>query len=315
MIHAVFHHPCGQWLQERIAALQSDTLSIQIVPDATGPGLKQAMARADVLLHVLHPVTDDLLAASPRLKLIQKIGVGLDAIDLNTASGRGIAVCNMPGTNTQAVVELTLGLMLSVLRGIPRLDHRLRETGEWALPRSAQGQFGEIAGKVVGLVGHGHVARRLAVVLDTLGAEVLITARSPIEPEAGSYATKASLLGRADIVSLHIPETPDTHHWLDAPALAQMKPGAVIVNTARGGLVDEAALESALRFGHIAGAGLDVFALEPLPAGASILAAPNVVALPHVAWLTRETLDRSLAAAHENIRRLADGRPLCNRHV
>jgi phosphoglycerate dehydrogenase-like enzyme len=315
MINALFHHPCGQWLQDRIAALQNDTLSIEIVPDASGHDVDLAMARADVLLHVLHPVTDETMAVAPRLKLIQKIGVGLDAIDLDAARARGIAVCNMPGTNTQAVVELTLGLMLSALRGIPKLDHRLRDTGEWALPLSAQGQFGEIAGKVVGLVGHGHVARRLAVVLVALGAEVLITGRRPVQPETGSYATKVELLERANIVSLHIPETPETRHWLDAEALARLKPGAVVINTARGGLVDEVALANALQSGHLAGAALDVFACEPLPAGASILAAPNVVALPHVAWLTRETLDRSLTAACENIRRLADGHPLHNRYV
>ena len=315
MINAVFHHPCGQWLQARIAALQSDTLRIEIVPDAAGRDVIAAMAKADILLHVLHPVSQETLDAAPGLKLIQKIGVGLDAIDLDAAKARGIAVCNMPGTNTQAVVELTLGLMLSVLRGIPKLDHRLRETGEWALSPSAQGQFGEIAGKVVGLVGYGHVARRLAVVLGALGAEVLITARRPIRPETGSYATKEELLERANIVSLHIPETPETRHWLDAEAIARLKPGAVVINTARGGLVDEVALTNALRSGHLAGAGLDVFACEPLPAGASILAAPNVVALPHVAWLTRETLDRSLVAACENIGRLVDGLPLRNRHV
>jgi len=315
VINAVFHHPCGQWLQERISALQSDTLRIEIVPDAAGRDVIAAMTKADVLLHVLHPVSQDTLDAAPQLKLIQKIGVGLDAIDLDAAKARGIAVCNMPGTNTQAVVELTLGLMLSALRGIPKLDHRLRETGEWALPPSAQGQFGEIAGKVVGLVGYGHVARRLAVVLAALSAEVLITARRPIRPETGSYATKEELLERANIVSLHIPETPETRHWLDADAIARMKPGAVVINTARGGLVDEVALANALRSGHLAGAGLDVFACEPLPAGASILAAPNVVALPHVAWLTRETLDRSLVAACENIGRLVDGLPLRNRHV
>lgn len=315
MIHAVFHHPSGQWLQDRIAALQSDTLSIEIVPDAAGRDVSLAMTQADVLLHVLHPVTAETMAAAPRLKLIQKIGVGLDAIDLDAAHARGIAVCNMPGTNTQAVVELTLGLMLSVLRNIPKLDHRLRNTGEWTLPSSAQGEFGEIAGKVVGLVGYGHVARRLAVVLDTLGAEVLITARSPFQPETGSYVTKVELLDRADILSLHIPETAETRHWLEASALARMKPGAIVINTARGGLVDEVALENTLQSGHLAGAGLDVFACEPLPAGASILDAPNVVALPHVAWLTRETLDRSLTAACENIGRLVDGRTLRNRHI
>lgn len=315
MIRAIFHHPCGPWLQDRIAALQSDALSVEIVPDATGADLDRALAHADALLHVLHPVTGDMIAAAPKLKLIQKIGVGLDAIDLAAAQAGKIAVCNMPGTNTQAVVELTLGLMLSVLRGIPMLDHRLRSTGDWTLPPAAQGQFGEIAGKVVGLVGYGQVARRLAIVLDALGAEVLIHGRHPITPETGSFAAKVELLARSDIVSLHVPETPETHHWLDAAALDQMKPEAIVIDTSRGSVIDEVALVGALKSGHLAGAGLDVFAMEPLAADAPILSAPNLVALPHVAWLTRDTLDRSLQAACANIVRLSDGEPLHDRQA
>lgn len=315
VIRAIFHHPCGPWLQDRIAELQSDALSFEIVPDANGLDLDRALARADVLLHVLHPVTGDMIAAASKLKLIQKIGVGLDGIDMSAARADKIAVCNMPGTNTQAVVELTLGLMLSVLRGIPMLDHRLRSTGDWTLTPAAQGQFGEIAGKVVGLVGHGQVARKLAIVLDALGADVLIHGRQPITPETGNFATKVEVLARSDIVSLHIPETTETHHWLNAAALDQMKPGAIVINTARGSVVDEMALVGALKSGHLAGAGLDVFAMEPLAADAPILSAPNLVALPHVAWLTRDTLDRSLQAACANIVRLSEGEALHNRHV
>lgn len=315
VMRAVFHHPCGPWLQSRIAALQSDTLGVEIVADATGPELDRALADADVLLHVLHPVTRRMIAAAPNLRLIQKIGVGLDAIDLDAAKARNVAVCNMPGTNTQAVVELTLGLMLAVLRRIPTLDHHLRSSGNWALPLSTQGQYGEIGGSVVGLVGNGLVARRLAVVLDALGAEVLIHARRPITPETGSFASRAELLARSDIISLHVPETPETRHWLDAAALEQMKPGAILINTARGAVVDETAVLHALKSGRLAGAGLDVFAAEPLVHDAPILSAPNLVALPHVAWLTRDTLERSLEAARANIARLSDGRALRDRQV
>ena len=315
MMRAIFHHPCGPWLRERIAALQSDDLSIVIVPEASGPELDSALAEADVLLHVLHPVTAAMMASAPSLKLIQKIGVGLDGIDLAAAGARGIAVCNMPGTNTGAVVELTLGLMLSVLRGIPRLDQRLREQGEWGLPPSAQGAFGEIAGKTIGLVGHGHVAQRLAVILDVLGAEVLITTRQKMTPPSGSYVSKDELLQRADILSLHIPETPDTRNWLDAAAIGRMKQSAIVINTARGALIDEPALAQALSSSHLGGAGLDVFATEPIAADAAILSAPNVVALPHIAWLTRETLIRSLDAAQDNIQRLSQGWDLQHRHA
>ena len=314
MIRAVFHHPCGPWLRDRIQARQDENLSIAIVAEAEGPALVRALADADVLMHVLHPVTAEMIGRAPKLRLIQKIGVGLDAIDRDAAAARNIAVCNMPGTNTQAVVELTLGLMLSVLRNIPEMDHRLRVDAEWTLRPEAQGRFGEIAGKVVGLVGYGPVARRLATILDALGADVLVHGRKPFRPETGVFATKSELLERADIVSLHIPGTPETNQWLDAGAIAQMKPGAIVINTARGTVIDEAALLDALNSGHLAGAGLDVFANEPLAIDAPILSAPNLVAVPHVAWLTRETLERSLQEACANVDRLRSGRPLLNDH-
>ena len=314
-MHVVFHHPCGDWLRAQLARLEHDRCTVEVVADARGPAADRALEKADVLLHVLHPVTGAMMSGAPNLKLIQKIGVGLDAIDLEAARARQIAVCNMPGTNTQAVVELTLGLMLSVLRGIPALDEQLRRQGIWVMPPSAQGQFGEISGKVVGLVGYGHVARRLEVVLDALGATVLIHGRTPVSPAIGTYADREALLQQSDIVSLHMPETAETKNWLDAEAIARMKPGAIVINTARGGLIDEAALAAALRDGRISGAGLDVFANEPVDPGAAILSAPNVVALPHVAWLTRDTLRRSLSAARENIARLLDGRELLDRHA
>lgn len=313
-MRAIFHHQCSPWLRDRIDAVMGE-VQVTDIAEATGRGLDRALSDADVLLHVLHPVTDAMMAAAPQLTLIQKIGVGVDAIDLEAAQQRGIAVCNMPGTNTQAVVELTLGLMLGVLRRIPLLDHRLRINGDWALPLVAQGQFGEIAGKVVGLVGYGHVAKRLAVVVQALGAEVLVTTRGSVDTENMRQVTKDELLAQADIVSLHIPETRETRNWLDADAIAKMKPGAIVINSARGGLIDEAALIAALVSGHVAGAGLDSFAQEPLKPDAAILTAPNVVTLPHVAWLTRETLERSLQAAVENISRLEDGKPLNNRQA
>lgn len=315
-MRALFHHPCDQWLRDRLAALETGVLRIDVVASADGPELFDALPETDVLLHVLHPVTEAMMACAPNLKLIQKIGVGLDAIDIGAAARRDVAVCNMPGTNTQAVAELALALMLAVLRHLPQLHQRLQEHGLWTLPKGAQGLFGEIAGKVVGLVGYGHVARRLETILHALGvAEVLVHSRGDVQPAIGQAVSKAEILRRADILSLHIPETDATRGWLDAMAIARMKPGAILVNTARGGLVDERALIDALRTGRLAGAGLDVFAQEPLPSGAEILSAPGVVTLPHVAWLSRETFDRSLSAAVDNVHRLAAGRDLANRHV
>lgn len=316
VMRAVFHHPCDAWLRERIATFAGEDVSIDIIEEATGPSIDRALESADVLLHVLHPVTREMMARAPRLKLVQKIGVGLDAIDLDAARDQGIAVCNMPGTNSQAVAELALALILAVLRRIPALDHRLRCEGRWDLPAGAQGSCGEIAGKVIGLVGYGEVARRLEPVLDALGArEILICTRSDIRPAVGRRVSKMELLDRADILSLHLPGTEQTRHWLDAAAISAMKMGAVVVNTSRGTVIDEAALAVALQSGRLGGAGLDVFAEEPPPPAAAILSAPNVVALPHVAWLTRDTLDRSLAAAIENISRLSSGEVLLHRYV
>jgi phosphoglycerate dehydrogenase-like enzyme len=119
VMRAVFHHPCDEWLRERITTFAGEDVSIEIVEEAAGPNIDRALDRADVLLHVLHPVTREMMARAPRLKLVQKIGVGLDAIDLDAARDQGIAVCNMPGTNSQAVAELALGLILAVLRRIP----------------------------------------------------------------------------------------------------------------------------------------------------------------------------------------------------
>jgi phosphoglycerate dehydrogenase-like enzyme len=314
VMRAVFHHPCDAWLRERIATFAGEGVSIEIVEEAAGGPVDRALEGADVLLHVLHPVTREMMGRATGLKLIQKIGVGLDAIDLDAARDRGIAVCNMPGTNSQAVAELALGLMLAVLRGIPKMDHRLRCEGRWDLPGGAQGSFGEIGGKVIGLVGYGEVARRLEPVLHALGArEILICTRGDATPAVGRRVSKSELLDRADILSLHLPGTEESRHWLDATAISAMKAGAVVVNTSRGTVIDENALADALHSGRLGGAGLDVYAEEPPSPGAAILSAPNVVALPHIAWLTRDTLDRSLAVASENIARLSAGKPLLHR--
>lgn len=165
----------------------------------------------------------------------------------------------------------------------------------------------------VGLLGFGAVPQRLAPVLAALGARVLFWNRSP---RSSPYATQVdftTLLQQSDVLSLHLPLVPETTRLIDAAALAQIKRGAILINTARGGLVDEVALIAALRSGQIAAAGLDVFAEEPPPADHPLFALDTVVLAPHVAWLTPETFDRSLAVAVDNCRRLARGEPLLHR--
>ena len=168
----------------------------------------------------------------------------------------------------------------------------------------------ELSGRTVGLVGYGGIPRILAPILVALGARVLYTATSPKEDAVGEWRGLPQLLGESDIVSLHVPLTGDTAGMLDRQALMLMKPGAILINTGRGEVVDQAGLVDVLRSGHLAAAGLDVFASEPISPNDPILALDNVVLAPHVAWQTRETLERSLAVATENCRRLRSGEPL-----
>ena len=263
------------------------------------------------LLHVLTPVTAEFIASAPNLRLIQKLGVGVNTIALDAARAHGAAVCNMPGTNSQAVAEMALSLIMAVLRRTCFFDARTRAGEGWSADPAELDSVGEVAGRTVGLVGFGHSAQRLAPVLAALAARVVYTARSPRDVPY-EFLPLDRLLGTSDVVSLHMPLTEETRGVIDPMA---MKPGAVLVNTARGELVDEGKLVAALTCGHLRGAGLDVFAAEPVPAGNPLLGLTNVVLAPHIAWLTPETLVRSLKVAQENCRRLGAGEPLLHQVV
>src|SRR6185437_9200403 len=310
---AIFHYDVGPRLATRFATLVDEGFAITACREDDDAGLAALLPDAEVLLHVLKPVTASVIADAPRLRLIQKMGVGVNTIDLEAARARGIAVANMPGTNTPAVVEATLLLMLAALRHLASLDRACRTGRGWALGGRLQERVGELRGCTVGLVGAGMVAAALVPVLQAVGARVIYWARRT-RPDLGiEHRALPDLLNDSDIVSLHLPLVPATERLIDRTALARMKPGAILINTARGGLVDERALVEALTTGRLRGAGLDVFASEPLPADHPLLALENVVLMPHVAWLTPETLDRSLEVAVENMRRIRDGRTLLHR--
>jgi len=310
-VKIVFHAAAGPDLTARLASLPG--LEIAVCPEDDEARLASLLPDCEVLWHVLKRCTSDMIAAAPKLRLIQKIGVGVNTIDLDAARARGIPVCNLPGTNSRAVAEMTLALMLSTLRRVPRFDASLR-LGTWT-DLSLQDGLGELGGRVVGLVGYGSVPRFLAPVLVALGCTVIYKARHQVPDAVGRYATLDSLLEQSDVVSLHLPLTERTSHLIDRAALARMKKGSVLINTARGGLVDTPALVDALRSGHLAGAGLDVFTDEPVPAGDALLTLDNVVVTPHVAWISTGTFDRSFVLAAENCRRVASGEPLLHQVV
>jgi phosphoglycerate dehydrogenase-like enzyme len=297
-VKVVFRFDGSEALKARIAAL-----GVEMCVESDDRDYERLLPEMEVLWHLLKPVTAEHIARAPKLRLIQKIGSGVNTIDVEAAKRRGIAVCNLPGTNTRAVAEMALLLMLACLRRLPELDSFVRNN-RWRDAWGLQDHFGELAGRKVGLLGHGAVPRLLAPMLEAMGAKVLYWSRST------SNASLNDLLSGCDIVSLHLPLTPETKQFLD---VRKMKRGAILINTARGGLVNQELLTECLRNGHLAAAGLDVFAEEPPLSGDPLLSLPNVVCAPHLAWLTRETLERSLVVAAQNVARLEAGEPLAHR--
>jgi phosphoglycerate dehydrogenase-like enzyme len=314
-MRAIFHYACSQRLSARLAALAPPWLEIQSCPESDDALLYRLLARTDVLLHVLKPVTARVMDAAPGLRLIQKIGVGVNTIDLEHARRCGLAVCNMPGSNSRAVAEATLMLMLVTLRRARSLDAAIRRGDGWRLDPTLFDDVGEIGGRTVGLVGYGAVAAMLTPVLMALGARVLYTATGPKPDALAEWRDLPELLAQSDIVSLHLPLSATTQGLIDRGALAGMKRGALLINTARGALVDQDALIDALHCGQLQAAGLDVYDEEPVRGDLPLLQMANVVLQPHVAWLTAETLGRSLAVAVENCRRLRNGGDLLHRVI
>jgi phosphoglycerate dehydrogenase-like enzyme len=202
-----------------------------------------------------------------------------------------------------------LGLMLMAARRMGQMASQLRQ-GQWAIPEAQQAQLFELGGKTVGLVGTGHVPRILAPWLHAMGVKVIGHSRQPGPEWTYPHLPLNELLAQSDVVSLHIPLTPDTRALFDAQRFACFKRGAILVNTARGELVDESALIHALENGQLSLACLDVFAQEPLPADHPLLKRDDVLATPHMAWLTQDMFQRALSVAIENTRRTLSGAPL-----
>jgi len=267
--------------------------------------LRRALADARALiLRNRTRVDRALLNAAPRLRVIGRLGVGLDNIDLDACREQGIAVCPATGANDGAVAEYVLGTALLLLRDLAGATARML-AGEWPR-RDFVGH--ELAGKTLGLLGYGRIAR--AVARRAAALEMHIAAHDPyIAPEDPARQRVRSLpledlLAQADILSLHLPLTPETRHLLDARRIARMKKGAVLINTARGGILDEEAVVAALCEGRLAGAALDVFEEEPLTAetAARFRGAPNLLLTPHIAGVTVESNRRVSRVTAENVR-------------
>jgi len=268
------------------------------------------LPEADVIWHVLRPLSQTDVARATRARLVHKFGAGVNTIDVDAATQHGIAVANMPGANAPSVAEGTLLLMLAALRRLPALDRATRDGRGWPSDPRLGETVRDIGGCTVGLVGYGNIAKQVETIVAAMGATVLHT--STRDDALPGWKPLPELLAASDIVSLHLPLTDDTDGLIDRAALAGMKPGAVLVNTSRGAIVDEDALADALRDGRLAAAGLDVFGVEPVPPDHPLLGLDNVVLTPHVTWYTVDTMRRYLVEAVANCRRLRDGQPLAH---
>ena len=253
-------------------------------------------------------VTADVLAAGSDLVVVGRAGIGLDNVDLDAATRRGVMVVNAPQSNIVSAAEHTMALVLAQARNVPQAHAALKQ-GRW---ERSQWEGVELDGKTLGIVGLGRIGRHVAKIANAFGMRVLAWRRTPDDGTAASVGAKQceldDLLRDSDVVTIHATLAPATRGLIDARRLALMKPTAYLINTARGPVVDEAALVAALAGGRLAGAGLDVFDVEPLPPGHPLTRLPNVVLTPHVGWPTDRKYEDFAESAVDVLLAYLDGR-------
>jgi D-3-phosphoglycerate dehydrogenase len=283
------------------------------VTSLDAPEARAAVRQADALMVTTHRVAADLIAAMERCRIISRAGTGLDAIDIPAATARGVWVAYVPDYSVDEVSSHAIGLLLAHARAIPQLIDSAR-AGRWsnqaAVPRR------RLRGQTLGLLGFGRIGQAVAAKARGLGMEII--AHDPyLDPQAIAAAgarsvDRETLLREADYLSLHAPLNDDNRRTIDAATLAQMKPTAVVINTARGGLIDEEALLAAVQSGQIAGAALDVLAVEPPAPDHPLLHEPRVMITPHTGWYSEDANhDVRVRAAEEVVRVLRGERPRC----
>jgi D-3-phosphoglycerate dehydrogenase / 2-oxoglutarate reductase len=250
------------------------------------------------------PFTREVLRDSPNLQVIARVGVGIDSIDAAAATELGVAITTTPGANEETVADHAIAMMLALLRRIPENDAGVRN-GEWN--RTGPHTPLLLSGSTVGLIGYGHIGHLVARRLAGFDVELLVSDPALAESDTPPSVELAELLARSDVVSLHTPLIPATRHLIDQSALQLMRPHAVLVNTSRGGVVDEAALIEALNEGVIAGAALDVFETEP-PYDSPLLSMSNVVVSPHVGGLSTKSVEVMIRIATASVIDVIEGR-------
>jgi lactate dehydrogenase-like 2-hydroxyacid dehydrogenase len=294
-----------QEYQERLAAA-GEVISIS-------PGahelLRQSMEQAHAFLGY-YAVDAAFLDAAPALRVVATPSVGYDSIDVAAATARGVAVCNTPGVLTAAVADLTVALIIMLARRLPEYARFVR-SGAWARREPLPELAHDIAGKTLGVVGFGRIGREVARRMQLLGMQPIwydVFDRLPPGAPQVPYRPLDELLAAADFVTIHMDLNDSSRHLIGARELGLMRPTAHLVNTARGGVVDQSALASALREGRLAGAGLDVLEQEPPAPAEPILALPNIIAFPHMGTATHETRKAMRELAVDNVLAVLAGR-------
>jgi len=282
---------------------------LMVAQSGTEAELLELAPSADAIMTCFAQVPSTVVLAALRLQVIGRYGVGVDNIAVKTASERGVIVANVPAYCIDEVAEHAIALLLALARRITRYDRAVR-SGNWALATGMP--IHRVAGQSLGIIGFGRIGHAVAARGLALGLRVMaFDPRASDQAFASQNVTRATLdqlLSESDFISLHTPLTPQTHHLIDWNRLNQMKPGAVLINTSRGGVIDLAALERALKVGVIAGAGLDVFEPERLAQDHPLLSLESVIATPHVAFYSEESIGDLQRLAAENVAAVLEGR-------
>lgn len=286
------------------------------VHDRTPAGqVAERIGDAEAVFTNKTPITRETLGRTPALRFIGVLATGYNIVDVEAARERGVVVSNVPAYSTMSVAQLTVALLLEITHHVGAHDRAVHE-GAWSASPDFSFRFDpliELAGKTMGIVGFGATGKATAAVVQALGMNVITYDPSP-EPELESaslrFAGLDEVLAEADVVSLHCPLTPETQGLVRAETIARMRPGVIILNTARGGLVEEADLAHALQTGRVAAAGVDVLSTEPPAPANPLLSAPNCVITPHIAWSPKEARKRLLAVSVDNLARFLAGDPV-----
>lgn len=306
----VTHLWCESPLSPPVVALLPPVWRLLDAEPALGAPWANAQAAQAMVASSLVRYNGDLMDACPQLHIIARTGIGVDNVDLDAATARGIVVTNTPDGPTESTAEHTVAMLLALAKRLPQGAANLA-AGKWG-PRTGPLLGSEVRGKTLGLVGLGRIGRRVAEICRLAFAMRVLACDPLVTPEAAAalgveLVELDDVLAAADFVSLHAPATPATFRLIDAERLAQMKPGAILLNLARGTLVDEGALLAALESSRLAGAGLDVFDPEPPAADSPLRSHPNVLATPHMASVTAEGRERMERMAVENLLAFARG--------